>query len=275
MPAVHLTDRTMILGNAGWHVPSVKANISVAGIDRHGKMVLSEAKIREIPSSEPYAIVSTNATVGVFGASTKIRTKDGTSVKVQKLVNEVSDGTAWFENVLHVPDNVTCHEVLHSLFPITAKILEDKLIIRRRFSEEPDTIPSFVDVVHSSNAIFCIISEPRFATALKRHWPEAVISLGKLLFHDSNEQGERIDLTVNGFLIWYISALRAKKIQYSMSFDSLQHSLYANIRCATEHQSPFNVIKSLFYSGHAAQLFSLEWNDRSWNPVLAGFIAGQ
>jgi len=250
--------------------------VALLGTDRHGKLTRAETRIREIQELGPYSVVCTDTSIGVFAATTKIKLKDGNSARIDELVTDVTNRPIWIENVAAIPESAKDFNLKETLRPIAAAAYDEEIIVRRRSNQAPrGEARKYSKIAKHLNTSFCVISCAKFAHFLTEDWPEAIISLAQLLFHDVDEEAEQIDIAASGFLLWYLSALRASEVKYVLTFDSIQHSLFSVVRQSNDRRSPFEPVRSLFFTGEVNQLFALEWDDRSWSPLISGFIAGQ
>lgn len=70
--------------------------------------------------------------------------------------------------------------------------------------------------------------------------------------------------------MWLVTSLQASGDGYRLDYDALQHTSSINVRLDL-NVGQMECLRTAFIAGIAARS-TIEWSDRTWNPISSGFI---
>jgi hypothetical protein len=70
--------------------------------------------------------------------------------------------------------------------------------------------------------------------------------------------------------MWLVTSLQATGDGYRLDYDALQHTCSINVRLDS-NVGQIEGLRTAFAAGIAGRS-TVEWSDRTWNPISSGFI---
>lgn len=282
MPFATLSNRSFLLARTGWStVGNRKITLPIFGTDRHGQVTSQSVSLNPLESSGSVCFIGTEGSIGYFAEKSSLRTADGKVITAGAVAEHNDPGDVFFEHALRPPSidfsSASGKRFFESLRPATAFENGDRLAIRcisRSLNDYLDvaTLPDGCTLVRSNEYAYCVLERDTITASLAEDWASTVLQLGRLVAHDYEEDYDQFDLDWDGFFLWYISALHSKDAQYIITFDAIQHSIFAKIQVLRKTPSPFRRVRCAYYAQINGNQVELEWSEKSWSPIVNGFL---
>jgi hypothetical protein len=276
MPSAPITSESLLISNRGWAFAHTQPSTTF-GTDRHGQIVSRPVSVKLLDQSVQPVFLGTEATLGYFAPGTMLITKPGRSLSASTLVEYGDLTDVWFENVVRLPGDgayLDSDRLVEALIKSAPFVSEERLARRcnSRDNEALRTLLSpickFYDV---SNELFCILDRRALQSNPETKWP-FVMNLLSVLCGDTEDDALMFGADDPALALWYCSGLIASKKQYLITYDSLQHSLFATVRRITDQQSPFKNARCAYLESLAQRCVEIRWDDGSWSPIINGFL---
>lgn len=266
-----------MMGQRGWELPSPRAKSRrVFGTDRHGKIVAKDIMAESLGPSELLVFLGTEACFGIFAGETALLNKAGQRLTARALVESNELGDSWFENVVAFPFSAA--EADPSLFSSAliklAPFVTESRCARRCKSREATlstSLSKFCRLHKVSNDLFLVIDRECLEAAKLQQW-EIVMQLASVICHSSEDDGVAFEAGDAALAAWYCSALASRREHYKITYDQVQHSLFASVQKTKERQSPFRNARCGYLELHSAEKVRISWEDTSWSPIINGFL---
>lgn len=261
----------------GWmEAASTRPPTSIFGSDRHGQVVNRPIKITRLPELATAAFVGTDAACGLFASETVLITRPGHSLSVNALIQRADMAGIWFENVLKLPADAprtgieTFSSALRKFSPFIGQHY-----FARRCSNAPSTkltasLRTTCKFHALANETFCVLDRMTLQSRNGSTW-KFILDLLTALFA-GDDGTATFGVQDAGPAAWYCSALVAHNQQYQITYDSLQHSLFATVRQLNEQQSPFKHPRCAYLETLPRECLTIQWDDISWAPIVNGFL---
>jgi hypothetical protein len=149
---------------------------------------------------------------------------------------------------------------------------QDTLIFRLRAKQVPASYP-WMEVSGTGLRKYVTMARPAAVLAASRDAHAMLGTTLRVCF--ANDEGQlEVERENYPLLIWFALGLRAQKVQYRLSYDSIQHTRMVALN--TNQTSASTERARTSFSGGQAKLSRMTWSDKQWNPISAGFlIAGE
>jgi hypothetical protein len=274
MPSAPITGESLLITDGGWAFARTQPSIAF-GTDRHGQIVSRPISIKLLDQSAQPVFLGTDAALGYFAPGTMLITKPGRSLSAKTLVEYGDLTDVWFENVVRLPGDALNSDLLVAALIQSAPFVGTERIGRRCISRDneglrPSLHPAckFYEV---SNELFCVLDRKALQSHRETTWP-FVINLLSALCAVVEDDSLMFGANDPALALWYCSGLVASKKQYQITYDSLQHSLFANVRRVADQQSPFKNARCAYFEPLPRQCMEIRWDDGSWSPIINGFL---
>lgn len=281
MPSSILAIESVLMTDCGWvNVGAAQSDSLVLGSDRHGKISPRRVAIKLTEKTGPVAVVGTEAAFGTFPSKAKLMMQTGQPISTSSIVEESNLDGLSFETVVQLQPSLTSKVVFQS-FAIAMRrsaVFSSRTRFARRCRSrdvldwKPKVVTKFCTFQKESQEVFCIVHEDNLAKVETQDWFEVVHGVAKVLSYNSEEKAHEFDLHDCGFGLWYLSALVRLGTKYRLAYDSLQHSLFVTVHEVQDHQTPFAQARCAYYSELNGSWRIIEWQDRSWAPIVNGFL---
>jgi hypothetical protein len=276
MPSALLTSESLLISDRGWALARTQPSIAF-GTDRHGQIVSRPVFIKLLDQSAQAVFLATEAALGYFAPETMLLTKPGRSLDAKTLVEYGDLSDVWFENVVRLPSDAATlnSDAFVSALAQSAPFVTTDRLARRCISRDNEALRpalspacTFYDV---SNELFCVLDRDALRSHHEMTWP-FVINLLTALCGVTEDDGLMFGADDPSLALWYCSSLVASKKQYLITYDSLQHSLFAIVQRITEPQSPFKNARCAYLESLPRRRVEIRWDDGSWSPIINGFL---
>lgn len=282
MPFAEATERSCVLRADGWawlgpHVPD---SAIIWGVNRHGQWETARVHFSR-GESVPVYYLGTSLTFGAFSQQSKIVTRDGRLVSLLELSKTDVLANCWTElPAVELETDYgfdpSCY-IIAALESAAAFIDARTLAIRSRSKHRKsvsDALRSTFTKKRSGESYFFLFDKTQLRDALATDWCAIFEDLMTLLFGDT-DQTLIFDRTETLLLCYRIAHAIIKRKRIELTYDNQQATRL--IKCASQPASDIirmSPCRCAFVASDQAHAISLEWEDRSWNPVLNHLILG-
>jgi len=277
MPYTQIVSGSLIFGQHGWEFASPDLRSRKAfGSDRHGKIVAKDITLDPLPQSDMAVFLGTEACFGIFGAETLLVTRAGRCFTARALVESSEIGEFWFENVTAFPFSpaeADRSQLLAALSRVAPLGTEARLARRcaRNDTVVAERLRSFSKLYRVGNDQFLVLDRVGLQAVKIENW-KMVFELARILCTEMDDDGVTFEVDDAALAAWYYSALASSREYYMISFDSLQHSLFAKVQLTDERPSPFKNGRCGYLERKPYENVRILWDDPSWSPIINGFL---
>jgi len=120
--------------------------------------------------------------------------------------------------------------------------------------------------------VYLVIKPTELEQLDEKRWREAAISLTAAVLGFGSGSNLQFETTQCELALWSRSLHYDAGKTLVFSFDSLQHSVFANADVTNDSVSPFLSGKCAFYAEEES-LYDVMWSDAAWSPVVGGLVA--
>lgn len=277
MPSAQITSESLIMRERGWATATAQGGTRcVFGTDRHGKIVAKEIIVEPLGSSEMAVFLGTEACFGMFAAETTLVNKAGQCLTARALAESDELAESWFENVVAFPFSASEADLalFSSALMTLAPFATESRIARRCTSRKTalsTCLSRFCSLHKVSNDLF-LIADRKGLEGAKLQKLEIVTQLASVICMPPEDDGLTFEACDAALAAWYCSALATNEEHYKVSYDSLQHSLFAKVQKTKERQSPFKNARCGYLEQHPREKVRILWDESSWLPIVNGFL---
>lgn len=265
------------MGQGGWELATALPGPRRAfGTDRHGKIVSKDVALQDATSTDVVVFLGTEACFGVFAPETILINKAGNQLTARFLAESNDLGASWFENVVSFPFSITNADLslLSAALATNAPFCSESRLARRCISGDvavSGVCRKFCSLLKVDNHVFSVVNRKALEACEIQQW-DAVIRLGKIMYEE--EEGDDVCFETRDapLAAWYYSALASSGRHYRISYDSIQHSLFAKVQQTDERQSPFKNARCGYLERNPQEKVRIVWDDSSWSPIVNGFL---
>jgi hypothetical protein len=277
MPCAQIISESLIMRERGWEMAATRdKSRCVFGTNRHGKIVAKEIAVGSSGPSEMAVFLGTEACFGIFAAETVLVNKAGQCRTARALAESNELAESWFENVVAFP--FSANEADLSLFAsglaTLAPFATESRFARRCTNREAALsarLSRFCRLHKVSNDLF-LITDRRGLEGAKVPKLDIITQLASVICSSHTEDDLTFEADDVALAAWYCSALAANREHYKISYDSLQHSLFAEVKKTKERQSPFKNARCGYLVRRPREKVRIAWEDPSWSPIVNGFL---
>jgi hypothetical protein len=261
---------------SGWCVVPGTGSIAILGADRHGALAEEYVTIEPAKGDLRRAIVGTESAIGTFASTTRLALNDGRSVSAEEVIADTDETEFWFENVTAHLSDITVSRVLRS-FQSSILACSSRQTARRYLRAKATTTKT---VAREEPGGYCVHHKPTKIVVLSdgvstkaRSWKSHVLESVKSIWLDDDKfLSFEIDGPEVGACLWYLSAARASRELTELRFESMQYSTFVTAVEIETPVSPISRCRTAFYSIKPSDFFVLNWQTKSWRPVISGFL---
>jgi hypothetical protein len=277
MPSAQIISESLVMRERGWEMATTQGKARyVFGTDRHGKIVAKEIAVESLGSSGIAVFLGTEACFGMFAAETALVNKAGQCLTARALAESNELAESWFENVVAFPFSASEADLglFSSALVTLAPFATESCLARRCTSREvalSASLGRFCSLQKVSNDLF-LITDRKGLEGAKLQKLEIVVQLASVICRSTDDDGLTFEAADAALAAWYCSALATNEEHYQVSYDSLQHSLFAKVQKTKERQSPFKNARCGYLEQHPREKVRIVWDDSSWSPIVNGFL---
>ena len=176
-------------------------------------------------------------------ASSRITVRDGSAVTARSIPEQSRIGETWFEMPGEAPEAAMSGNagvVVSAMRGCAALELGQAFAIRCcfPFGQRLDgTLRGIVQVVRCGGSEYCVFTSGTMERFIAKDWAEAVTEVVRHCF--TSEKGYQVFDRGNAPLIaWYLSALRARRMPYRLSYDALQSTSWVYVNSVADTLPP-------------------------------------
>jgi hypothetical protein len=277
MPCAKLSVESSVLFADGWGPAGKCTGIAkLWGADRHGKWVIGSVQLAPAEDERP-VYLGTQGGFGILTASSRITVRDGSPATAGAIVEQSRVGETWFEMPGEAPEAAMSENaavVARALRGYAALELGQAFAVRRYWPTGlrlDDVLSRIVQGVRCGGSEYCVFTSPTVERFIASDWAEAVTEVVRHCF--TSEEGYQVFDRGNPSLIsWYLSALRARKASYCVSYDALQSTRWVYVNSAADPLPPITRGGCACIGAANKPTVQVTWPTASWSPVTGGFF---
>ena len=287
MPSNEIAGETGLFTREGWVLANELGRDSAClGVDGEGKRCFAEITLSDTGSPQQAVLLASEQAFGWFVNGTQLICKDGERVVLSTLVDEGSISEAWFENVLTPSAGespiANVGRLWRSLSPVVPDGFNGALV--KRSWRPPSAIEAELkaknltrlelDLVGTEGRYFVKISPSQFGKSVAGSLEETVVGIMCAGFKSADGKREEIPFNLGCFGLTYLTCLQLSGLGYSVEVDGLQYTTNWYVRTGVVGEYVFAGGKTAFRVPAASRTIRISWEDRTWIPVLSGFLSG-
>jgi hypothetical protein len=250
------------------------SDATILGIDRHGQLANRPVKIVKLPDGHLPVALGTDAAFGLFHPDSSVLLADGSRSRVAALISSGSTVADTRFEMVRVDERAERREALDF------RGLWDSLC-RRCFCTSDDTL--LISELRLPSSGF---PETSISRKEKEGWwsvarsdlEEAFNALGVTqrrvlicaLFSSGQDENPSYIFLPNE--AYHAMNVRLWSGPSCFNFESLQYSYRISVIIGRAPNGPIQLGKTHFVWPNVMDSFQLSWEDRSWTPVVNGFI---
>jgi hypothetical protein len=263
MPLAVLTSHSTLLTASGWVDTSVPRVIAAIGVDRHGRLSISDVEVSISGESIAECFLGTRAAFGAFHADTVLIDATGGRRSVASMCEAEEIQGIKCESCVHGADLMHPQSGFDRLWDaLSAAALvgnRETLVVK----SSADGLGGKDRLIHLSR----LQLEREFATS---GFVGASKRLASLL--QTTDGMASVDRRAYQLALWLATCRKASGEGYRFEFDSIQHSCTVNVELDA-YVGLVEPLRTAFSAGVTNPAI-IKWTDRSWSPVSSGFILG-
>lgn len=280
MPSAVLIEDSIVLTKAGWSILKFLDNskYNVIGVDRHGRPSERSVHVTNCDRKETQVFIGCERSFGFFSGDSVLISSKGENSKCKDIVDAINIDSLYFDTVSDMKEDLINPENLEQILAnMKAKSLATGdhtfLLNRRNRDEQIDECNEFLKIITCGNRSCCHIDISNFITLLSNDWINTIDLIMRiwLLNNDGKVEIER-DSPLLG--LWLISAWSRMEIEYSVEYDTFQHTSSINIQNIPARTGSFSQGRCALYTPFESQSYKIQWDDHTWNPVINGYLIG-
>ena len=278
MPLSRICAESVLLTPQGWRIAKhLRRECAIVGVDRHGKVVTTDAELITGGETTPLAYVGTAAACGAFARDTRLIANDGKRWSINELVESGGVSSVHFETLVRLPETVNPKLAAKDLWPTlldAAAVGNDRCVTLR--CRDPiralGTKRQFPQAIQIADQAFAVLDRHEFDTALGANWSDAITNLVGCWLLNGDDDRVEVERSAYYLAVWFASARTESQLGYAFQYDTMQHSSYVFVTIADEQPRPLQRSACAFYTPHHSHTATLSWRDSSVAPVAAGFL---
>ncbi|WP_316187724.1 MULTISPECIES: hypothetical protein [unclassified Bradyrhizobium] len=204
--------------------------------------------------------IGTRAAFGAFHADTVVVDSMGARRTVSSLCEMEDPWSLAWESCVHGGDLMRLESGIDQLWDAFATLAlagNGDVMVVKRFHSGLTGKKRFARVVRSDLGGFLTTGAPGVVAQIK-----------SLLLTDPDLACA--DRAAYRLAMWLVTSLQATGNDYRLNYDALQHTCSVNVRLDS-NVGQIESLRTAFVAGIAGRA-TIDWADRTWNPVSSGFI---
>ena len=277
MPCARLSAESTVLFADGWGPTSrCTGAAELWGADRHGKWAIESVKLAPASNEKP-VYLGTQGGFGVLAASTRITVRDGSAVIAGSIPEQSQIGETWFEMPGEPPKTAmsgNAGAVASALRGCAALEFGKAFAVRRYWASGPrlkGVLRGIVQDIRCGGSEYCVLRSGVVEKFIAKDWANAVTEI--VLHCFTSDQGYQVFDRGNAPLIaWYLSALRARRVSYRVSYERLQSTRWVYVNSEADPLPPIARGGCACMGALNKPTVEVSWKHASWSPVAGSFF---
>ncbi len=274
MPSTKVAGGSAILTTEGWISADAAPTGTIAmGIGRDGRLEARAVLVSAAGELEQLAYLGTKSTFGEFSPRTRVLTSLG-SRGMDDLISTGDVTGVRFETMAELPVDVGwsfAHNEIWNVLSTAAAIKKDgQIAVRCCQQNVPESPPFRVRQVGTQK--YLLLNEGELQRAMASNPINTVRILVDLWVRNVRTKTAEIERPFHRVVMHYICALQHSRIQYSLKYDSLQHTSLIVVQDSMEALPPVTKGACAFFGPSGGPEFSVAWDGAGWSPIASGFL---
>lgn len=277
MPCAKLSVESSVLFADGWGPARKRPGIAkLWGADRHGKWGIESVQLASGGDERP-VYLGTQGGFGVLAASSRITVRDGSGVTAGSIAEQSRIGETWFEMPGESPEAAlsgNARVVTSALRGSAALELGQAFAVRRYWpsgNRLDGVLRGIVQGIRCGGSEYCVFTSGSIERIIANNWAEVVTEVVRHCF--TSEEGYQVFDRGNAPLIaWYLSALRARRVSYRVTYEALQSTHWVYVNSVADPLPPIARGGCACIGAVNKPTVEVTWTTASWSPVTGSFF---
>ena len=276
MPSAAVAGRSLLLAESGWiECDHSSAGLSIAGIDRHGKVSMASVAIKARKGKECPIFFGTSLCCGAFSPTSTILDAAGHVHKMTEVAATGLVGDLKFETQLDSDcsayDTKETSRLWNALSNEAAYADESKAIIRcRRTILEKADIPCWFGFVERCDGRLYYRIDKIALDRAGGGTPPILDELAQIFLNDDGLS--EFDRECFYLPMAIAASWAARGQSYAMSYDTLQHTAAVFLKDSGSGKTSLASGRCVTVIGQARGEWEMIWRESLWNPICNGLI---
>jgi hypothetical protein len=273
MPTVALASSTLMLTDAGWaRLADLRPRCVCWGIDGHGQAAKLPIEVTASGETEQMAFLGTTRSFGFFVEGSELRDANGRRVPLGDVITSGIITSHRFEQALTLPAGpLGTDAVWEDLQQLAAeaKPAQVALRCRTRASERPFSGGQVGIFTARGQRMYYLLARER----LNAHTDASVRLFEDLIQVFTTDDG-RIELSRDqpALALFLCGMLCHLDRQYSLEYDTVQHSKLVHCRLDATAQLAVGAGRSAQLVARRANLLRVAWSSAAWTLLANGML---
>lgn len=267
MMFVHLSGRSMLLGEDHWQSVATSKSGSWFGLDRHGQLALRELSI-EKGEPDVSIFLGTTTCCGFFSPRSAVLDMSGTVIAARSLVDESRISSTRFEHVITTGSScVHFDDVWRALTAEAANFTSDTAYLRCRST--PPTPSSFSEnLLWASKSRAYLRARKEDLSCLS----QSALAACLVSAFASDENVVELDRSSAALALLLMLDARHKESAAILTYDTIQHTRLVMFSHTSGRWEPVSLGRCAQVVNESELGFVARWADVTWTPLVNGFI---